>query len=124
MTHSPFLDARKAYSQASALRKSGNSVLLAGSNQRLHGVSRDINAINQIGSFILGDMLGDRAAADKLNQSVQMANVALQVGLLVSTGGLSSLAGASSFIPSFFEIKESARREFLSKRIGGVFFEA
>jgi hypothetical protein len=29
-----------------------------------------------------------------------------------------------SFIPSFFEIKESARREFLSKRIGGAFFEA
>jgi hypothetical protein len=32
--------------------------------------------------------------------------------------------GAASFIPSFFEIKESARREFLSKRIGGAFFEA
>jgi hypothetical protein len=31
---------------------------------------------------------------------------------------------ALSFIPSFFEIKESARREFLSKRIGGAFFEA
>jgi len=29
---------------------------------------------------------------------------------------------ATSFIPSFFEIKESARREFLSKRIGGAFF--
>jgi hypothetical protein len=27
----------------------------------------------------------------------------------------------TSFIPSFFEIKESAGREFLPKRIGGVF---
>jgi hypothetical protein len=30
----------------------------------------------------------------------------------------------TSFIPSFFEIKESAGREFFPKRIGGVFFEA
>jgi hypothetical protein len=34
------------------------------------------------------------------------------------------LGAQPSFIPSFFEIKESARREFLSKRIGGAFFEA
>jgi DMSO/TMAO reductase YedYZ molybdopterin-dependent catalytic subunit len=35
-----------------------------------------------------------------------------------------TMAYTISFIPSFFEIKESARREFLSKRIGGAFFEA
>jgi hypothetical protein len=53
-----------------------------------------------------------------------VAAIKLEATGILSRTQLTVEAASTSFIPSFFEIKESAGREFLSKRIGGAFFEA
>jgi hypothetical protein len=55
---------------------------------------------------------------------VVLAYIELLAGVLLGFLARQRQQVEGSLIPSFFEIKESAGREFFPKRIGGAFFEA
>jgi hypothetical protein len=58
------------------------------------------DAFGTFGSYVIGELMGDPAAARQFSSGINVASIALQIGLLVGTGGLGTLAGAATMLSS------------------------
>jgi hypothetical protein len=111
-------EGRERFQSATRAIETGTSYETA--NRGVESVTSDINAISAIGTFVLGTVFNDRAAANRFATGMQVASFGLQMGLMISTGGVGcmtmagSLASALSGLQSGGADSSAAFKEALS----------
>jgi hypothetical protein len=92
--------AQTTYSELKSRLDEGASIATLRREGLIASAENDVQSVAAIGAFVIGEVFGDKETAKKINAGAQLASVALQVGLMFSTGGLSAIACAGGIASS------------------------
>jgi hypothetical protein len=90
-----FFDSKGIYNNAAASIADGFSNY-TNSRRDVQSSADDIAAVSAIGAFVIGTVLKSPQAAHEFSTGMQVASLALNLGLMVSTGGIGCLATAGA----------------------------